>query len=151
MTLAQPPSSSSTIAILTSDHRGSNFNYSSQVLWRKHPVLGIKLNPLSLLFQLARYHRNNTNERLQNNGFRCLQLNHMFSVALCVMRMRAWWLTRVFCSHDPKSRVFFGFLWRQRIYLTVNFSRFLRYIFLKIAWFLNGRSTFVLSFFCQNL
>ena len=52
--LAQPPSSSPTIAILTSDHHGSNFNYNSQVLGRKHPVLGIKLNPLSLLFQLAR-------------------------------------------------------------------------------------------------
>ena len=35
-----------------------------QVLWRKHPVLGIKLNPLSLLFQLARYHHNNTNKQL---------------------------------------------------------------------------------------
>ena len=58
--LAQPPSSSPTIAILTSDHHGSNFSHNSQVLRRKHPVLGIKLNPLSLLFQLARYHRNNT-------------------------------------------------------------------------------------------
>ena len=29
---AQPPSSSSTIAILTSDHHGSNFSYNSQVL-----------------------------------------------------------------------------------------------------------------------
>ena len=64
--LAQPPSSSPTIAILTSDHHGSNFNYNSQVLRRKHPVLGIKLNPLTLLFQLARYQRNNTNKRLQN-------------------------------------------------------------------------------------
>ena len=79
--LAQPPSSSPTIAILTSDHHGSNFSYNSQVLRRKHPVLGIKLNPLSLLFQLARYHRNNTNKRLQNNGFLTLQRNHMFSVA----------------------------------------------------------------------
>ena len=112
--LAQPPSSSPTIAILTSDHHGSNFSYNSQVLRRKHPVLGIKLNPLSLLFQLARYHRNNTNKRLQNNGFRTLQRNHMFSVALCIMRMRAWWLARVFCSYDPEPRVFFGFLWRQR-------------------------------------
>ena len=68
--LAQPPSSSPTIAILTSDHHGSNFSYNSQVLRRKHPVLGIKLNPLSLLFQLARYHRNNTDKRLQNNDFR---------------------------------------------------------------------------------
>ena len=47
-----------------SDHQGLNFSYNSQVLWRKHPVLGIKLNPLSLLFQLARYHRNNTNNWL---------------------------------------------------------------------------------------
>ena len=51
--------------------------------------VSIKLNLLSLLFQLARYHRNNTNKRLQNNGFRTLQRNHMFSVALCIMRMRA--------------------------------------------------------------
>ena len=102
------------IAILTSDHHGSNFNYNSQVLRRKHPVLGKKLNPLSLLFQLARYQRNNTNKRLQNNGFRTLQRNHVFSVALCIIRMRAWWLARVFCSHDPEPRVFFGFLWRQR-------------------------------------
>ena len=80
--LAQPPSSSPTIAILTSDHHASNFSYNSQVLRRKHPVLGIKLNPVSLLFQLARYHCNNTNKRLQNNGFRSLQRNHMFSVAL---------------------------------------------------------------------
>ena len=61
---------SQTIAILTSDHHGSNFNYKSQVLRRKHPVLRIKLNALSLLFQLARYHRNNTDKRLQNNDFR---------------------------------------------------------------------------------
>ena len=74
--LAQPPSSSPTIAILTSDHHGSNFNYNSQVLRRKHPVLGIKLNPLSLLFQLARYHCNNTTKQLQNNSFRTLQRNH---------------------------------------------------------------------------
>ena len=67
--LAQPPSSSPTIAILTSDHHGSNFSYNSQVLRRKHPGSGIKLNPLSLLFQPARYHRNNTNKGLQNNGF----------------------------------------------------------------------------------
>ena len=79
-----------------------------------HWTWGVKLNPLSLLFQLARYHRNNTNKRLQNNGFRTLQRNHMFSVALCIMRMRAWWLARVFCSYDPEPRVFFGFLWRQR-------------------------------------
>ena len=112
--LAQPPSSSPTIAILTSDHHASNFSCNSQVLQRKHPVLGIKLNPLSLLFQLARYHRNDTDKRLQKNGFRTLQRNHMFSVALCIIRMRAWWLARVFCSHDPEPRVFFGFLWRQR-------------------------------------
>ena len=36
----------------------------------------IKLNPLSLLFQLARYHRNNTNKRLQTNRFRTFQRNH---------------------------------------------------------------------------
>ena len=60
----------------------------SHVLRRKHPGLGIKLNPLSLLFQLERYHHNNTNKRLQNNHFRTFQRNHMFSVALCVMRMR---------------------------------------------------------------
>ena len=86
--LAQPPSSSLTIAILTSDHHGSNFSYNSQVLRRKHPVLGKKLNPLSLLFQQARYHRHNTDKRLQNNGFRTFQRNHMFSVALCIMRVR---------------------------------------------------------------
>ena len=51
-------------SVRTSDHYGSNFSYNSQVLRRKHPVLGIKLNPLSLLFQLARYPRNNTNKRL---------------------------------------------------------------------------------------
>ena len=95
-----------------SDHHASNFSYNSQVLRRKHPVLGIKLNPLSLLFQLARYHHNNTNKRLQNKGFRSLQRHHMFSVALCIMRMRAWRLARVFCSHDPEARVFFGFLWQ---------------------------------------
>ena len=49
--------------VRTSDHYGSNFSYNSQVLRRKHPSLGIKLNPLSLFFQLARYHRNNTNKR----------------------------------------------------------------------------------------
>ena len=88
--LAQPPFSSPTIAILTSDHHRSNFSYNCQVFRRKHPVLGTKLNPLSLLFQLARYHRHNTNKRLQNNGFRTFQRNHMFSVALClcIMRMR---------------------------------------------------------------
>ena len=86
--LAQPPSSSPTTAILTSDHHGSNFSHNSQVHRRKHPVLGIKLNPLSLLFQLARYHRNNTNEQLQNNGFRTLQRNHMFSVALGILLIR---------------------------------------------------------------
>ena len=112
--LAQPPSSSSKIAILTSDHHGSNFSYNSQVLRIKHPVLGIKLNPLSLLFQMARNHRNNTNKRLQNNGFHTFQRNHMFSVALCSMRIRAWWLACVFCIYDPEPRVFFGFLWRQR-------------------------------------
>ena len=62
-----------------SDHHGSNSSYNSQVLWRKHPVLGIKLNPLSLLFRLARYHHNDTNKRLQNNDFRTLRRNHMFS------------------------------------------------------------------------
>ena len=77
-----------------SDHHSSNFSYKSQVFQRKHPVLGIKLNPLSLLFQLVRYHRNNTNKRLQNNGFRSLQRHHTFSVALCIMRMRVWWLAR---------------------------------------------------------
>ena len=77
-------------------------------------VLGVKLNPLSLLFQLARYHRHNTNKRLQNKGLRTLQRNHVFSVALCLMRMRAWWLARVFCSYDLEPRVFYGFLWRQR-------------------------------------
>ena len=51
-------------SVRTSDHYGSNFSYNSQVLRRKHPVLGIKLNPLSLLFQMARYPRNNTNKRL---------------------------------------------------------------------------------------
>ena len=81
-----------------SDHHGSNSSYNSQVLWRKHPVLGIKLNPLSLLFRLARYHQNDTNKRLQNNDFRTFRRNHMFSVALCIMNMRAWWLARVFCS-----------------------------------------------------
>ena len=49
------------ITIRTSDCHGSNFGYNGQVLRRKHPALGIKLNPLSFLFQLARYHRNNTN------------------------------------------------------------------------------------------
>ena len=63
--LAQPRSSSPTIVMLTSDHHGPNCSYNSQVLRRKHPVLDIKLNPLSLLFQLGRYHRNNTNKRPQ--------------------------------------------------------------------------------------
>ena len=54
--ILEPLSSSPTIAILTSDHHASNFSYNSQVLRRKRPVLGIKLNPPSLLFQLARYH-----------------------------------------------------------------------------------------------
>ena len=61
-----------TTTVFISDDRQSarvtttarNFSHNSQVLRRKHPVLGIKLNPLSLLFQLARYHRNNTNKRL---------------------------------------------------------------------------------------
>ena len=112
--LAQPQSSSPTITILTSDHHCPNFGYNSQVLRRKHPVLGIILNPLSLLFQLARFHGNNTNKRLQNNGFRTFQRSHMFSVAFCIMPIRAWWLARVFCSYDPEPRVFFGFLWLQR-------------------------------------
>ena len=43
----------------------SNFSYNSHERRRKHPVLGMKLNPLSLLFQLARYHLNNTNKRLK--------------------------------------------------------------------------------------
>ena len=59
--LAQPPLSCPMITIRTSDCHGSNFGYNGQVLRRKHPALGIKLNPLSFLFQLARYHRNNTN------------------------------------------------------------------------------------------
>ena len=112
--LAPPPSLLPMIAILTSDLHGSNFSYNSQVLRRKHPMLGTKLNPLSLLFQPVRYHGNNTSKRLQNNGFRTLQRNHMFSVALCIMHMRAWWLACVYCSYDPEPRVFFGFLWRQR-------------------------------------
>ena len=68
---------------------GHHTTSDNQVLGRKHSVLGIKLNPLFLLFQLARYHRNNTDKRLQNNVFRTLQRNHMFTVALCIMRMRA--------------------------------------------------------------
>ena len=62
--LAQPPSSSPMIAIRTSEHHGSNFSYNIQVLRRKHPVLGLKLNPLYLLFQLERYHHNNTDKQL---------------------------------------------------------------------------------------
>ena len=112
--LAQPPSASPTIAMLTSDHHGSNFSYDSQLLWRKHSVLGIKLNPLSLLFQLVRYRRNNTNKQLQNNGFRTFQRNHMFPVALCIMRLWAWWLAHIFCSYDPKPCVILRFLWCQR-------------------------------------
>ena len=37
--LAQSPSSSPTIAILTSDHHGSNFNYNSQVLYFEENIL----------------------------------------------------------------------------------------------------------------
>ena len=77
--LAQPLSSPLMIAILTSDHHGSNFSYNSQVLRRKHPVLGIKLNPLSLLFQLARYHRNNTNKRLYQWLSNFSKKPHVFS------------------------------------------------------------------------
>ena len=101
------PPSSPTIAILTSDHHGSNFSCNSQVLRRKHPVLGIKLNPLSLLFQLARYQRNNTNKRLQNNGFRTLQRNHVFSVAF-VQYAHAGVVVRarILLIRPPTTRVF---------------------------------------------
>ena len=86
--LAQPLSSSPTI-ITSRVNNGSNLSYNSQVLRRKHPGLGIKWNLLSLLFQLVRHHHNNTNRRLQNNGFRTFHRNHMFSVALYIMCMRA--------------------------------------------------------------
>ena len=70
-------------------------------------------SPLSLLFQQARYHL-----IILINGFKTMAFvlfkETTFSVALCIMRMRAWWLALVFCSYNPEPRVFFGFLWRQR-------------------------------------
>lgn len=107
--LAQPPSSSPMIAIRTSDRHGSNFCYNSHVLRRKHPVLGMKLNPLSLLFQLARYHRNNTFRR-----------NHMFSVA-----MRSAWCA---CGRDG-SRAYF-------VYTTLSHASAFR-IFMTLAQLIN--------------
>ena len=77
----------------------------SQVLRRKHPVLGIKLNRYVSFFNW----RDITVIILINsfnNGFRTFRRNHMFSVAMCIMRMRAWWLTFVFCSYDPEPRLF---------------------------------------------
>ena len=103
--LARPPSlSPPMIAIRTSDHLGSNFGYKGQVFRGKDPMLGIKLNPLSLLFQLSI--KDITVIIVINSfnhGFRSCRRNHMFS-CMCIMRMRAWWLP---C-------VFFWFLWRQR-------------------------------------
>ena len=133
-------------SVRTSDHYGSNFSYNSQVLRRKHPVLGIKLNPLSLLFQMARYPRNNILINGFNNGFRTFRRNHMFSVAMCIMSTRALWLGRVCCSYWLRTtRVFFlYFLWLQRSYLTVNFGNF----FFKNRLIFNSCNTYVLSFFC---
>ena len=65
--LAKALSSSPMIAILTSsDHHGSNFNLATMVKYfeEKDTVFGIKLSPLSLLFQQPRYHRNNTDKQL---------------------------------------------------------------------------------------
>ena len=99
------PSSSPTIAILTSDHHGSNFNYNSQVLRRKHPVLGKKLNPLTLLFQLARYHRNNTNKRFQNNGFRKPK-PHVFSSFVHYAHAGVMARARILLTRPRITRVF---------------------------------------------
>ena len=87
----------------------SNFSYNSHERRRKHPVLGMKLNPLSLLFQLARYHRNNTFRR-----------NHMFSVA-----MRSAWCA---CGRDG-SRAYF-------VYTTLSHASAFR-IFMTLAQLIN--------------
>ena len=44
-----------------------------------HWTWGVKLNPLSLLFQLARYHRNNTNKRLYQWLSNFSKKPHVFS------------------------------------------------------------------------
>ena len=141
--LAQSPSSSPTIAILTSDHHGSNFNYNSQVLRRKHPVLGIKLNQLSLLFQLARCHRNNTSKRLQNNGFRTLQRNHVFSSFVYYAHAGVMARARIWLIRSRTTRVFRIFVTSAQL-INREFLAFPSVNFLKIASFLNSRSTFVL-------
>ena len=66
-----------------------------------------------LLSQLVRYHRNNNINGFEK-GFLTFRRKHLFSVAMCIMRMRAWWLTRVLCSYNLEPRVFFWFLWRKR-------------------------------------
>ena len=66
-----------------------------------------------LLSQLVRYHRNNIYNGFEK-GFLTFRIKHLFSVAMCIMRMRAWWLTRVLCSYNLEPRVFFWFLWRKR-------------------------------------
>ena len=67
-------------------------------LWvARPPTLGLNIDRCIIILK----------KRLQNNGFRTLQRNHLFSVALCIMRMRTWWLARVFSSYDPEARVFF--------------------------------------------
>ena len=86
LSLTKPPSSSPMIAIRTSsDHHGLNFGYNGKVFRRKHPVFGIRLNPLSLLFQQPRYYRNNTDKKLKqwlsyfskkSHVFRCVLYAH---------------------------------------------------------------------------
>ena len=95
-----------TTTVFISDDRhphGPNFSYNSQVLQRKHPVLDIKLSPLSLLFQPARYHRNNTNKRPQQ-CFRTFRRNHVFSVALGIAGVMT--RARILLVRPQATRVF---------------------------------------------
>ena len=76
------------------------------------------------------------------NGFRIFRRKHMFSVAMCIMRMRAYGSRAYHARVQPESRLFFGFLWRR------EFLAFLLANLFEITLFFNSCSTFILFFCC---
>ena len=85
----------------------SNFSYNSHERRRKHTVLGMKLNPLSLLFQLATCHLNNTNKRLKQWLSYFSKKPHVFSSYMCIY---------AHAGVMVRERILFLRLWATRVF-----------------------------------